>query len=305
MDAVEVAAAGGRGGDGGHDGAPDAGRDGRRRAARAVVLHGLAGDLHERLLERRALRGQLDQRDRLAGGGQPDLRAVEAGDDRACRRRAARRPRRRASSRPGESRGIRRADEHRVARRRPHQLGDRSGRDQPAAADDDELLGGQRHLAHQVRGHEHGPALGGELPQQRADPDDALGVEPVDRFVEQQRRRDRPAARRRCRAVGPCPARTRRPACGRPGRGRRGPGPRRRGTSGCGAWPPWRAGGCGPSGRCARRAPRAGRRPRAAGPGSRCSAGRRSSPCPRRVGRGRAAGASSSTCPRRSGPGSR
>ena len=44
-------------------------------------------------------------------------------------------------------------------------------------------------LAHQVAGDEHGPALGGERPQQAADPPDALRVEAVDRLVEQQHRR--------------------------------------------------------------------------------------------------------------------
>ena len=58
--------------------------------------------------------------------------------------------------------------------------------DQPAPADDDEVVGGHRHLAHQVAGDEHGAALGGERPQQGADPADALRVEPVDRLVEQQ-----------------------------------------------------------------------------------------------------------------------
>ena len=35
---------------------------------------------------------------------------------------------------------------------------------QPAPADDDEVVGGQRHLAHQVAGDEHGAALGGQRP---------------------------------------------------------------------------------------------------------------------------------------------
>ena len=54
------------------------------------------------------------------------------------------------------------------------------------APDDDQVVGGQRHLAHQVRGHEHRPALGGQRLQQVADPEDALRVEAVDRLVEDQ-----------------------------------------------------------------------------------------------------------------------
>ena len=60
--------------------------------------------------------------------------------------------------------------------------------DQPAAADHDQVVGGERHLAHQVRGDEDRAALGGERLEQVADPVDALGVEPVDRLVEQHRR---------------------------------------------------------------------------------------------------------------------
>ena len=48
----------------------------------------------------------------------------------------------------------------------------------------DEVLGGEGHLAHQVRRHEHGAALGGEVLQEVADPEDPLGVEPVDGLVE-------------------------------------------------------------------------------------------------------------------------
>jgi hypothetical protein len=46
------------------------------------------------------------------------------------------------------------------------------------------VLGGDRHLAHQVARHEHRPALGGEVLQERADPADAVRVQAVDRLVE-------------------------------------------------------------------------------------------------------------------------
>ena len=61
--------------------------------------------------------------------------------------------------------------------------------DHAAAADDHQVLGDQRHLAHQMRGEEHGPALAGELLEQRPDPEDALGVEAVGRLVEDDRLR--------------------------------------------------------------------------------------------------------------------
>ena len=44
-------------------------------------------------------------------------------------------------------------------------------------------------LAHQVAGDEHRPALGRQRRSRPPDPDDALGVEPVDRLVEHQHRR--------------------------------------------------------------------------------------------------------------------
>jgi hypothetical protein len=48
------------------------------------------------------------------------------------------------------------------------------------------VLGGHRHLVHQVAGNEHGPALGRQLLHEGADPDDALRVEPVDRLVQDE-----------------------------------------------------------------------------------------------------------------------
>ncbi len=55
-----------------------------------------------------------------------------------------------------------------------------------APPDDDEVVGGERHFAHQVGGDEDGAALGGQRLHQVAHPEDALGVEAVDRLVEQQ-----------------------------------------------------------------------------------------------------------------------
>ena len=174
-----------------------------------VVLDGVAGQAHERLLERCLLGRQLVQDD-------------------AVRRRRARRslgargraPRARPRSSlvtvtPGPASSV----------AQPRRLGVRTrtarpldacatnvvdGRvgDQPSAADDDQVLRGQRHLAHQVRGEEDRPALGRELlaagcgsrgcPRGR-------GRSPARRGSACAGRR---AARRRCRGAGPCRARS-------------------------------------------------------------------------------------------------
>ncbi|MCF0087411.1 hypothetical protein B0E37_02474 [Streptomyces sp. MH192] len=54
------------------------------------------------------------------------------------------------------------------------------------AADDDEVVGGERHLAHQVGGDEDRTALRREGLHQVPHPEDAFGVEAVDRLVEEQ-----------------------------------------------------------------------------------------------------------------------
>ena len=98
-----------------------------------------------------------------------------------------------------------------------------------APSDHHQPLGRERHLVDEVAGDEDRPALGGQIAQQVADPADALGVETVDRFVEEQ---DAGIAEQRAgdaRAAGPCPARTCRPACGPPRSARRCRAPRRRG----------------------------------------------------------------------------
>ena len=59
------------------------------------------------------------------------------------------------------------------------------------------MLSGQSHLAHQVRRHQNGAALSGQVFEQMADPENTFGIETVDRFIEhdggritEQRRRD-------------------------------------------------------------------------------------------------------------------
>src|ERR1019366_207605 len=63
---------------------------------------------------------------------------------------------------------------------------DRTLGDEPAATNHDDLIGGHRHLAHQVRAHEDRAPLVGERTEEIAYPANALGVESVDRFVEEQ-----------------------------------------------------------------------------------------------------------------------
>lgn len=61
-------------------------------------------------------------------------------------------------------------------------------RDQLAAADDDQLVGGVLHLRHEMAGDEHRSALGSETPEQLTHPLHAFRVEAVERFVEEQYR---------------------------------------------------------------------------------------------------------------------
>ena len=52
------------------------------------------------------------------------------------------------------------------------------------SADHDQVLGGERHLAHQMRGDEYRPSLARQLLQQLPHPLDTLGVKSVHRLVE-------------------------------------------------------------------------------------------------------------------------
>ena len=59
--------------------------------------------------------------------------------------------------------------------------------DQPAASDDEQVVGHQRHLGHQVTRHQHRASLAGEVLQEVANPPDAFGVEPVAGFIQDDR----------------------------------------------------------------------------------------------------------------------
>jgi len=67
--------------------------------------------------------------------------------------------RRKQFGQPGD---LGRADLDETARPALQELLDRALGDEPAAPDDDQPVGGDRHLAHQVTGQEHGASLGGE-----------------------------------------------------------------------------------------------------------------------------------------------
>ena len=62
----------------------------------------------------------------------------------------------------------------------------RLGGEEPAGADDDEVVGEHGELGDQVARHEDRAALVGEAAQRVAQPADAVGVESVGRLVEQQ-----------------------------------------------------------------------------------------------------------------------
>jgi hypothetical protein len=154
----------------------------------AAVLGAVPDDVQVGLLQRGVPRHQLVQGDAVPGGQVADGGRGHAGHREPAV--AARRHHRSGrGEQPGQIAGPRRPDQHVVARAGLDELRHRGVGHQPAPADDDEVVRGLRHFGHQVAGHEDGPALRGQRPQEPAQPSDALGVEPVDRLVEQQHRR--------------------------------------------------------------------------------------------------------------------
>jgi hypothetical protein len=87
----------------------------------------------------------------------------------------------------GEVGGARSAHSHGVARPRADELVQRSVGEHLTTAHHDHVIGGLRHLAHEVAGEQHGASLRGGVPHELTHPAHALGVEPVDRLVEDQR----------------------------------------------------------------------------------------------------------------------
>ena len=67
-----------------------------------------------------------------------------------------------------------------------HEVGHGGGLQDAALADDDQVVGGEGHLAHQMRAQQYGAALRGIVAAQVAHPFDAFGIQTVDRLVEDQ-----------------------------------------------------------------------------------------------------------------------
>ena len=123
-----------------------------------------AGEVHVRLLQRRPVPAQLGEGDTGARSAATTTRvAGQPVDDRRCPRR--------------DGHGGARVGEHRSSPRRcsvttstrsfdaaASSVGDAGVGDQPAAADDDQVVGGVLQLAHQVAGDEHRPALARPAP---------------------------------------------------------------------------------------------------------------------------------------------
>jgi hypothetical protein len=81
---------------------------------------------------------------------------------------------------------LRTAHPHRRLRRAFDELRGGGIGDEPAAADDHQMIGGLRHLREQMARHQDGAALGGQSLHEPPDPEDALRVQAVDRLVEEQ-----------------------------------------------------------------------------------------------------------------------
>ena len=186
---------------GGRAGRPAGRGDGRRGRHRALPRAGvhriLAGraefhaagrQFHERAFQR-GQRGQLVQHDGRGRGEFADPGGLQAGDREqpgALGRGAPDHFAARRRDQFGQPVRVGGAHPDRlVGAARDHVLGAGLG-DELAPADDDQVVGGDGHLVHQVAGHQDGSALGGEPLHQVPDPQDAFGVEPVDRLVEEQ-----------------------------------------------------------------------------------------------------------------------
>src|SRR6185437_10330909 len=152
---------------------------------RGVVFHAVLGQFHERLLQGGLDRRELVHPDLVVEGQVADLGHAEPGDPQGVV--AVRRGHRALL---GDERGqplrLGRAYPDGQLRVLVDEFLHRAVRDQPAAADHDQVVRGVLHLAHQVRGDEDGAALGGERLHQVPDPEDALRVQAVDRLVEHQ-----------------------------------------------------------------------------------------------------------------------
>lgn len=76
-----------------------------------------------------------------------------------------------------------------IRRRLPDEIGDRHIRDQSTATDHQQVISCQRHLRHQMRRDQHRSTLARQIAQQMTDPQNAIRIQTIHRFVENQRRR--------------------------------------------------------------------------------------------------------------------
>src|SRR5581483_238117 len=151
----------------------------------APVFHAVRGQLHEGRLERGPDHGQLVQPHAVLEREVADLGGDQAGDDQRAAG-AGDRAAARLGDRPGQLVRLGGGDPDGLARAAGDELVHGAVGEQLAAPDHDQVVGGVLHLRHQVAGHEHRAALGGERLHQVADPQNSFWVQPVDRLVEHQ-----------------------------------------------------------------------------------------------------------------------
>src|SRR5674476_329698 len=151
-----------------------------------LVLDAVLGEGHVRVLQGACHGGELMQHEPGSRGDLADRLGGAAGDLQALR--GARRD---ADAGPGQQlaepgrlgatyahgRGARTSDD----------VGDRGVGQHPSASDDDDVVGGEGHLAHDVRGEEDRTSLAGEEAHQVANPQDPFGVESVRGLVQDER----------------------------------------------------------------------------------------------------------------------
>src|SRR5262249_19622004 len=146
-------------------------------------LDRVAGQIDEGVFQRRLLGDELGHRDPGGGGGRADLGGGQAGyGQRAAAGGGDRHPGGAEQARPGGLVGA--ADRHWRGGGRGDELAHAGVGDQAAPADHDQVRGGLRDLAHQVRGDENRLPLRGQVGQQAADPADALDIQAVHRLVQ-------------------------------------------------------------------------------------------------------------------------
>src|SRR5262249_38530520 len=150
-----------------------------------LELHAVRGQFHERLLQG-GLRGcQFVQPDRVLEGQVPDpvrrqpLRHEDAGGT-GHGGPASR------GDEVGQQFRLGRPDSDRLDRVALDELGHGAIGDEPATADDQQVVGRVLHFRHKVAGHEDGAPFGGERLHEVADPQDPLGVQAVGRLVEHE-----------------------------------------------------------------------------------------------------------------------